>query len=149
HLFKKEASLPSVVNTKSLFLLKVALRMATATSSDVIILFSSLGDSAWVEPSANKAFFRIFEAVNPGQATSTWTPFFITSVLRDSKKPFMAYLLAVYAVRAGVPRKPLTEEIAMIDPLFLNISSMQYLVAYTDPQKLVSITLRNTSKSRS
>src|SRR5690554_3489009 len=95
HLFKKEAILPSVVNTKSLFRLKVALSMATATSSEVIILVSSLGDSDWVEPSASKAFFLILEAVKPGQATKTWTPCFITSVLKDSKKPFMAYLLGV------------------------------------------------------
>src|SRR5690606_39509570 len=84
-----------------------------------------------------------------GETTKTWTPFFITSVLKDSKNPFIAYLLAVYAVRAGVPLKPFTEEMATIAPLLFNTSSKQYLVAYTAPQKLESITFRNTSRSRS
>ncbi|MNT25051.1 hypothetical protein D3C72_1605550 [compost metagenome] len=65
-----------------------------ATSSEVIILPSSILVSPWAAPSFDKAVTRIFEAVNPGQATITFTPVLRSSVRNDSIKPFMANLEA-------------------------------------------------------
>ena len=68
--------------------------MIRATSSAVIILPSSRGVSPCCEPSAVSAEKRTFEAVKPGQAIITCTPFLRFSIRIVSKKPVIAYFEA-------------------------------------------------------
>ena len=57
------------------------------------------------------------EAVKPGQAVITCTPFFKFSTRMVSRNPVIAYFDAEYPVRPGRPCIPATEEIPTIEPL--------------------------------
>src|SRR5258706_2023372 len=103
--------------------------MCRAHSSAVIILLSSRGDSPWALPSLLSARLRVLDAVKPGQAVSTCTPRYNISVRNTSRNPLSANLDAEYPIRPGNPRKPATEEIPTIDPLFLMISGRHACVA--------------------
>ena len=65
-----------------------------ATCSAVIIFDSSRGVSPCCDPSAVRAEKRTFEAVNPGQAIITCSPFLRFSMRSVSRKPVMAYFEA-------------------------------------------------------
>ena len=60
-----------------------------------LIMFSSLrGDSPGADPSAVRAENRTFDAVKPGAAIITCTPFFRFSMRTVSKNPVIAYFEA-------------------------------------------------------
>ena len=68
--------------------------MMRATCAAVIIFDSSRGVSPCCEPLAVRAEKRTFEAVKPGQAIITWSPFLRFSMRSVSRKPVMAYFEA-------------------------------------------------------
>ena len=74
-----------------------------ATCSGVIIFSSLRGVAPCCDPSAVRAEKRTFEAVNPGQAIITCSPFFRFSMRMVSKNPVMANFEAEYPVRPGRP----------------------------------------------
>ncbi len=65
-----------------------------ATCSGDIILPSLRGVAPCIEPSAVSAEKRTFEAVKPGHATITCSPFLRFSMRIVSKNPVMAYFEA-------------------------------------------------------
>ena len=75
----------------------------SATSSAVIILFSSLGLDCCVCPCELIAFSLILDAVNPGEAIKTCKSYFKFSILMDSRNPAIANFEAEYSDLAGRP----------------------------------------------